>query len=109
MGLAKDGSSVFKPGQEIQQIQLVRAADFIQQNDISTIDLIKINIEGCEYDLLDHLIESGISGDIVNIQVQFHPFVPDAETRMKRIQDQLSRTHRLTYQYPFVWENWKRK
>lgn len=109
MGIANDGSSVFKPGESTEQIHLVRAADFIRENDIKVIDMMKINIEGCEYDLLDHLINSGATENITNIQVQFHPFVPDAEARMQRIHDALRETHALTYQYPFVWENWKKR
>lgn len=38
-----------------------------------------------------------------------HDFVPDAKRRMQKIQAALSRTHNLTYQYPFVWENWRIK
>jgi hypothetical protein len=44
-----------------------------------------------------------------DIQVQFHDFVPDAEHRMRRIQQALEATHDLTFEYPFVWENWRRK
>jgi FkbM family methyltransferase len=89
-------------------INLVRAIDFIKNYNIECIDLIKINIEGGEYDLLEHLIESGFLENINNIQVQFHDFIPNAVTRMANIQDALSKTHYLTYQYPFVWENWKK-
>ncbi len=28
---------------------------------------------------------------------------------MKNIQNALAHTHKLTWQYVFVWENWKRK
>ncbi len=28
---------------------------------------------------------------------------------MRVIQEQLQQTHSLTYQFPFVWENWCRK
>ena len=69
----------------------------------------KINIEGGEYDLLEHFLESGFIKNINNIQIQFHDFIPNAEERMKKIQYELEKTHSLTYQYPFVWENWQRK
>ena len=68
----------------------------------------KINIEGGEYDLLDRLITTGLVGKIDNIQVQFHEFVPNAKERMQNIQKKLSKTHTPTYQYEFIWENWKR-
>jgi len=104
-----DGSSLFKPGSQTETIQLVRAANFIREHNISQIDLMKINIEGSEYDLLEDLIGSGLVEKITNIQVQFHDFIPDASQRMTQIQNNLQQTHALTYQYPFVWENWRRK
>lgn len=101
-----DASSIYKTGLETTDIQLKSVAHFLEDNKITAIDLMKINIEGAEYDLLTYLISSGIINRIRNIQVQFHDFVPDAEIRMLEIQKKLSLTHELTYQYPFVWENW---
>jgi len=69
----------------------------------------KINIEGAEYALLDHLICTSSIFKIKNIQIQFHDFVPSAEKKMNRIKNSLKDTHYMTYEYPFVWENWKRK
>ena len=100
------GSSIFR-GKGKEEIQLVKAFDFMIQNNINRIDLMKINIEGAEYDLLDHLIETGFVKNIVNLQIQFHDFVPNAKERMRSIQKSLVKTHKLTYQYEFVWENWE--
>lgn len=94
-------------GSENRVIKLVKAADFLKENNIKTIDLMKINIEGGEYALLEHLIEAGHIKEIKNIQIQFHDFVPDADKRMCKIQSGLEETHFLTYQYRFVWENWR--
>jgi FkbM family methyltransferase len=109
IGLDGDGSSILRPGRKVEEIELVRASDFLEQNSIHRIDLMKINIEGAEYDLLEHLIQFGIVLRIKNIQIQFHDFVPEAERRMRGIQADLAHTHELTYQYRFVWENWKLK
>jgi FkbM family methyltransferase len=76
---------------------------------LSHVDLMKINIEGAEYDLLEHVIARDWITNISNLQIQFHDFVPDAEARMKTLQEKLASTHSLTYQYSFVWENWARK
>lgn len=73
------------------------------------IALMKINIEGGEYDLLQHILDSNLAKNIKNIQVQFHDFVPDASSRMIKIQERLRATHELTYYFPFIWENWKLK
>jgi len=102
----RDESSVFKQGKDSIDINLVRALDFIKEKNIKKIDLMKINIEGGEYELLEHLINTGFMVHIKNIQVQFHDFIADAEQRMVNIQSELAKTHSLTWQYPFVWENW---
>ena len=105
----KDASSVFKKEGESFEIEIKRASTFIINSNLNVIDLIKINIEGGEYDLLEELIAQGNVKKIRNIQVQFHDFVPDAYSRMKKIQNLLSATHQLTFQYEFVWENWELK
>ena len=102
----KDSSSVYKIGKSQIKIYTIKALDFFEENKIELVDLMKINIEGAEYDLLDHLIITGLVKKIKNIQIQFHSFVPNANRRMKDIQECLSETHELTYQYRFVWENW---
>jgi len=107
LGLDKDRSSMFKRGDENEVVVLHGFKDFLHTQQIKNIDLIKINIEGAEYDLLDSIIKEGLQTHIRDIQVQFHGFVPDAENRMKGIQKMLEQTHEMTWQYPFVWENWK--
>ena len=109
LAIADNSSSIFMDSENSVDIKLVSANIFFNEYQIRIIDLMKINIEGGEYDLLEHLIETGDVEKIKNIQVQFHDFVPDAENRMKSIQADLCRTHELTYQYEFVWENWKLK
>lgn len=109
LALDKDSTSAFKLGKTLVDAKFVEAVDFFADNNIKFIDLMKINIEGAEYDLLDSLLNIGWARNIRNIQVQFHDFIPDAKLRMAEIQKRLSITHELTYQYIFVWENWKLK
>jgi len=106
IGLAGDGSSIFTAGAEQIVARFVCASDFMREHGVPHIDLMKLNIEGGEYDLLDHLIESGWIRRITDVQIQFHDCVPGATQRMHHIQDALKHTHHTTYQYPFVWENW---
>lgn len=108
IAVEEDSSSIYKKGQESAEIEIVNITEFLKSNNIQHIDLMKINIEGEEYDLLDALVQSGFVENIMNIQVQFHDFVENAESRMKKVQSELSKTHKLTYQYLFVFENWKR-
>lgn len=104
-----NASSAFRKKGQPFPIEIKKASTFINNNNISHIDLIKINIEGGEYDLLQELIEADMIKNIKNLQIQFHDFVPDAFNKMKHIQRQLAVTHQLTYHFEFVWENWELK
>jgi FkbM family methyltransferase len=108
MSVAADGSSFFRAGDNRQEVQVREAMGFLRERNIEHIDLMKINIEGGEYALLDHLIAISFVQNIDNIQVQFHDVCRHARRRARLIQKALAKTHRLTYQFPFVWENWKR-
>jgi hypothetical protein len=43
-----------------------------------------------------------------DIQIQFHDFVPGARALREERRKMLGATHHLTYDYPFIWENWRR-
>jgi FkbM family methyltransferase len=73
------------------------------------IDLCKINIEGDEYKLLRRLSNYGIIDRFRELQIQFHILDAKSEADYMEMQMILSRTHRQTWVYPFVWENWKLK
>jgi len=109
IGIEGDKSSLYKKSKNNEIIRLKNFKEFFVNQQMEYIDLIKINIEGAEYDLLEHIINEGMIGFIGNLQIQFHSFVEDAEVRMKNIKKKLSQTHKLTWQYPFVWENWELK
>ncbi|TDH26434.1 FkbM family methyltransferase [Segetibacter sp. 3557_3] len=93
-----------KPTETIQ----MKAFDaFVRQHNIGVIDLMKINIEGGEYDLLEQLIADGHIQRVKQLLIQFHNFVPDAKTKMEKIKAGLAKTHNPMYMYEFVWEHWK--
>jgi FkbM family methyltransferase len=107
-----ESSSIYsaKTNEQTIPIQIFDIVEWFNRNSILSVSLMSINIEGGEYPLLDRLIESGYIRRIERLQIQFHNmYQKDAEERMEKIQKELSKTHELTYQYRFVWENWKRK
>lgn len=107
---SEDGSSIYISSSDYQIILLKSIVNFIKTNKINQVDLIKINIEGGEYEVLETLLDNNMISIFKNIQVQFHDFIVDnAKERMNAIQKKLELTHVLTYQYEFVWENWKLK
>ncbi|HNT36303.1 MAG TPA: FkbM family methyltransferase, partial [bacterium] len=109
LSISSSSSSLFKSGGKVERIRLRQASAFMKEKGISHVDLMKINIEGGEYDLLEHLLDVGFIEHITNLQIQFHDFVPQSRQRMEVIQRRLSETHELTYRFPFIWENWQRK
>ncbi|MFW5886403.1 MAG: FkbM family methyltransferase [Bacteroidota bacterium] len=104
-------SSLFKASdtmQGTQKIKLVSIADFIQEHGIEKIDLMKINIEGGEYPLLEALTENNLINFSRYYQIQFHNFISDAKVKREDIRTDLRKTHRLLWDYPFVWESWEK-
>jgi FkbM family methyltransferase len=103
----RDASSLFNHTDKYFNVDIVDINDFIKKNNISNIDLLKLNIEGSEYDLLDSLIEQNYLSKIKNLQIQFHRNIIDCSQRRDSIRNELSKTHKLTYDYSFIWENWQ--
>ena len=75
---------------------------------IRHVDLLKLNIEGGEYDVLERLIESGWSERVGVILVQFHEWIPHAHRRRRSVRRSLRRTHSELWGYPWIWEAWHR-
>lgn len=72
------------------------------------IDLIKLNIEGGEYDLLERMIAADRLRDVACFNIQFHEWFDGAAARRRRIQKALRRTHHQTWGYDWCWEQWVR-
>ncbi len=74
------------------------------------IALLKMNIEGAEYDLLTHIIDAGFIDRIQRLQVQFHLIEgQQSEEHYDLVVDSLKDTHQIEWQYPFCWESWRRR
>ena len=107
--VAGDGSSALRRGGGPIRVTLRAAAEVFAELHLTRVDLMKINIEGGEYELLEHMIETGLVSRVHYFQIQFHDFVPHAVRRMRAIHDRLRATHQLEWQYEFVWESWRRR
>ena len=105
-----DGSSFENPNHVNKKSIKCEIRDFltvIEDLDIQKIDLMKINIEGDEYKLLNHISKNEKITLTDQYQIQFHNFVEDAENKREKIISELEKTHRRTWCYEFVWENWE--
>jgi len=105
------GSSVFVnpvSGQDVGWIdaQIRDIAQVWDELGWDRVAVMKMNIEGGEYDLLDRLIETGLHTRVDCLFIQFHDWIPDAHARRRRIRRSLSHTHEEAWGYPWVWEKW---
>lgn len=107
--LAENASSISSPkalGSALR-VEIRSIVECIRDLNLSKIDLMKINIEGGEFDVLPAIIQSGDIKKITDLQIQFHNFIEDASRKRKTIRTFLANTHKETWCYEFVWENWK--
>ena len=116
MTLQGPGSSFFpenyfakKRNVEMTGAQLRDAAEMFEELELDHIDLLELNIEGSEYEVLPRLVETGWISRIDTILVQFHEWLPRAHRRRRSIQRVLRETHTQLWDYPWVWEAWRRK
>lgn len=108
--LAGDSTSHVRdrPGEDIE-IELRSTDAVFRDLGLEQVDLMKLNIEGAEYALLDHLIETGLIHRIADLQVQFHDIGVDSAKEVDRLRRRLAATHEPTFVFDFVWENWRRR
>lgn len=78
----------------------------LEELGLDRIDLLKVNIEGAEYDLLDRLLEAGALDRVRYLVVQFHEWHPGAHRRRRRIRRALRQTHDQVWDFPWIWEMW---
>jgi FkbM family methyltransferase len=108
MATSADASSLHKSTSENSTlVPMTPAGAFLSELNVDQIDLMKVNIEGSEYDLIDDLHKTGWLVRIRDLQIQFHDFVPDAERLLQRAERLLEQTHERTYHFKFVWDNWR--
>lgn len=109
MKMANESSTIYMTGDTQAMVRLRDIHTVVREIGINRIDLIKINIEGGEYVLLRRMLETGLVSICEDIQVQFHRFYPDSQRLRSEIRGALQETHFVTYDYPFVWENWRKR
>ena len=110
MNMDGDGTSMFSPldPKKAQQCKIQDFFSFLEERSIHTIDLLHINIEGAEYDLLDYILENKHQINIRYLIVQFHYKSAENDAKLARYFATLEDTHRLVYDYKYVWTKWER-
>ena len=87
-------------------IKLVDILEYLEDKKIDIIDLMKINIEGAEYEILPYLIKTKKINSIKQILIQFHDIERDSIEKRNNIRENLKKTHVCKFCYEFAWELW---
>jgi FkbM family methyltransferase len=91
------------------EVEIRDIADTWKSLGFDRIDLMKINIEGAEFPLLEKMIEADLLEQVDCFLIQYHEWHPGAYHRRRKIRKTMSKTHRLIWDYHFVWEKWELK
>jgi FkbM family methyltransferase len=105
------GSSLFvdpdTPGfHGVAQVELRDVDAVLRSLQVDRVDLVKVNIEGGEYELFDRLDATGWLARTGTVFVQFHEFAPNAYRARRRVRRALRRTHDCTWNHTWVFERW---
>lgn len=103
--LEDDASSIHGEGKS-EEITIISIHKFLKDMELETVDLMKINIEGAEYELLLNLATSEDLIKFKNLQIQFHRNVEDYESKRNIIRSNLKPYFKEDYNFPFIWESW---
>lgn len=102
-----DSTGSFAVSDKPELVKLNDVADVVKK--IGLVDVLKLNIEGHEYDVIEHLKMMNLLGQIKNIQVQCHFNHPEAKTKYNYMKWRLSETHEPEWDSEPVWQNWRLK
>jgi FkbM family methyltransferase len=111
MALEHLGSSIFsdtsgKKAVPSAEVEIRDIADVWKSLALGRVEFMKINIEGAEFPLLERMIEADLIKKVDCFMIQFHEWHPGAYGRRRKIRKEMSKTHRLVWDYHFVWEKW---
>lgn len=106
-GIQNDSTGKFAGATEREVVRIEGIEDVMKEIG-RDLGLMKLNIEGGEFEVVEKLLDTGLIARIQNLQVQWHPVVPNAEARWAVIQGRLPKTHHLTFDSGWVWQNWER-
>jgi FkbM family methyltransferase len=109
INVLEDASSFYLESDKKEICEINPFEEVFDIFDSERISLLKINIEGGEYPLMEHILDNGLHKKIDTILVQYHYLGDFPVYRRDKINDTLSNTHKVVFSYPFVWECWRTK
>ena len=107
-GVQGDRSGIVCSGNYQQSVKIIPIAWVLRAHggENQQIDLLKLNVEGCEFEILEALLDEGIDSAFRHIQVQPHSVVPNAKERWASIRNRLLMNFRITAEDPQLDLGW---
>lgn len=105
-------SSLYQPKSNAYHLHRVQMRDIVSVLDgldVDEIALLKLNIEGSEYGVLERLLSSPWALRVRRFLIQFHNLGERPSARRDAIRGVLKETHRELWCDPWKWEAWERK
>ena len=101
-----DASSIYSKSDKSESIKLKSIKEFLFEENIFGVDLIKINIEGEEYALLEYLSSIPELNVFENYLVQFHSFIDGHIEKKQLILDKIKKYYDVIFNFEFIFEGW---
>lgn len=73
------------------------------------IDLIKLNIEGAEFEILEQLIKVNKLAFFNSFLIQFHNIEESSASKVEKIRKELTKSHHCVFQVDWKWDLWQIK
>lgn len=113
-GVAGDSTGQFAVRDENVEVDVMHVSEFLKMaiGDFgrSEVDLLKLNIEGMEFEVLDHLCGTMDICCVKYLQVQFHQYANDLDGRIYHLVRRIQETHDLEWgSNPYLWMSFKRR
>lgn len=109
-----DSSGLYATSDEKESVRILPVVQTLLGDPGTVFALLKLNVEGMEYEILEAILDAGCARNFRHYQIQFHA-IPGSNftVRWQTIRNRLSETHELEYAEPDMafhegtWEGWK--
>ena len=107
--LGKDGTSIIRKTEEERTVTLRDIYGVWKELNLGIVDLVKLNVEGAEYAILDRMFTKCLIPKCKYLQIQFHDDLPFSFIYKQVLTKRLNYSHELQWEYPWIWESWKKR
>jgi len=101
----RDSASFVNGSGDEVDAQIMNVREFLQDEKVTKIALMSVNIEGGEFELLPYLLGLGWMRNIERMMIQWHSIAENASASQLAIQNALAKTHQMYWNHG-AWEAW---